>query len=72
MVNFTGLASIDHQGDLGMLLVLHEMTMNTTARHEGRKGDPVCIVPQSERTMALMSSSTACNDLLQAHSRANL
>ena len=45
VVNFTGLASIDHQSDLGTLLMLHEMMMNTAARHEGRKGNPICISP---------------------------
>ena len=45
VVNFTGLASIDHQSDLRTLLVLYEMMMNTAARHESRKGDPICISP---------------------------
>ena len=41
MMNFTGFSSIDHQSDPGTFLVLYKMMVNTAARDEGRKGDPV-------------------------------
>jgi hypothetical protein len=41
VMNFTGLAGVDHQSDLGTLLVLHEVMVNTAAHYEGRKGNPV-------------------------------
>lgn len=40
-MNLTGLAGVDHQSNLGTLLVLHEVMMNTAAHYEGRKGSPV-------------------------------
>lgn len=51
VVDFAGLASIDHQSDLGTLLVLHQVMVNTTARNEGRKGDAIhanCSIRQDD------------------------
>ena len=72
MVYFTGLTSVDYQSDLGALLVLHKVMVNTAAYNEGGEEDPICANRPIWQNGYLDPSSIACNDTLQARSRANL